>query len=384
MSAFIVGFWFAGIFVLYSYLGYPIVLKLLSFFKSARRPMNSPAGDLTVTLLISAYNEQAVIEEKILNSLSLNYPASLLEIIVVSDGSTDSTCEIVSRYANRGVKLVHYEGRIGKTACLNYAVLDAKGEIIVFSDGNSQYDKDAIQQLMKHFADPRIGFVTGRTIYLSAKLHGISEPIGWYSKIEQWTKALESKIGSCIGADGAIFAIRKALYQPLKSVDINDFVIPLNVMKQGYLGKLENGAFCFENITNTAHAEFERQVRISNRTIRAILNHVGLLNPFRFGLLSFQLFSHKAARLLIPCFMLILFLTNFVLAIHQPLYRPFFVGQLAFYSVAWFASTWDRLKGRTGLLSVPHTFCLVNLAIFCGWIEYFKGTSYVVWAPAER
>lgn len=377
-------FWFSGFLILYSFLGYPLVLKIISLFKPARRAVNAPSLERRVTLLISAYNEEAVIEDKILNSLELNYPRSLLEIVVVSDGSTDATCDIVARYAHRGVKLLHYEGRIGKTACLNQAVRRAEGEIVVFSDANSQYHKEAIRELVKHFADERVGFVTGRTIYVSADADGAPSSIGLYSKIEQWTKTLESEIGSCIGADGAVFAIRKALYRPLNSFDINDFVIPLNVVKQGYLGKLENLAFCFEEMASKPRDEFHRQVRITTRTIRAIVNHAELLDPLKFGFLSFELFSHKVVRLLVPFFMLILFLTSLGLAFQGPFYLLLLTGQALFYLTAWLNHSYDGLKGATGLLSIPHTFSLVNMAILYGWIQYFKGETYVAWAPSQR
>jgi cellulose synthase/poly-beta-1,6-N-acetylglucosamine synthase-like glycosyltransferase len=384
MSAITFFFWFSGIFILYSYLGYLLVLKIISLFKPARRAVNAPSLERRVTLLISAYNEEAVIENKILNSLELNYPRSLLEIVVVSDGSTDSTCELAARYAHRGVKLLHYEGRIGKTACLNQAVRRAEGEVVVFSDANSQYHPETIRELVEHFADERIGFVTGRTIYVSGDSAEASGSIGLYSKIEQWTKTLESEIGSCIGADGAVFAIRKALYRPLNSFDINDFVIPLNVVKQGYLGKLENRAFCFEKSATAPRDEFYRQVRITNRTIRAIVNHADLLNPFRFGFLSFELFSHKIVRLLVPFFMLVLFLASLTLAFQGPFYLLIFTGQALFYLAAWLHHSYAGLKGSSGLLSLPHTFSLVNLAILYGWIQYFKGETYVVWAPSRR
>lgn len=377
-------FWFSGSFIFYSYLGYLAVLKLIALFKPACRPANVPLCEMRVTLLISAYNEERVIEKKILNSLALNYPGSLLEIVVVSDGSTDSTCDIVSRYANRQVKLLRYEGRNGKTACLNKAVVEAQGEVVVFSDANSQYDKDAIRELVKHFSNQRTGFVTGRTIYLSGDGEAASASIGLYSKIEQWTKTLESEIASCIGADGAIFAIRKALYRPLNSVDINDLVIPLNVLEQGYFGRLENNAFCFEKMASRPRDEFFRQVRITNRTIRAVVNHVNLLDPLQFGILSFEFFSHKVARLLVPFFMVVLFLTNLGLAMHHPLYVLPLVSQLLFFFMVWLAYSSDDLKRATGVLSVVHTFGLVNMAIVYGWIRYFKGETYVAWAPLQR
>jgi cellulose synthase/poly-beta-1,6-N-acetylglucosamine synthase-like glycosyltransferase len=379
-------FWFSGFFIFYSYLGYPLLLEILSLFKSAVRPAKRPYAQPPVTLLISAYNEEAVIEEKLLNSLASNYPRSLLEIVVVSDGSTDSTCDIVSRYAHQGVKLRHYEGRMGKTACLNRAVPRAEGEIVVFSDANSLYDKEAIRELVKNFSDDRIGFVTGRTLYVSADAKGAAASIGLYSKIEQWIKTLESEIGSCIGADGAIFAVRKELYQPLKAYDINDFVIPLVVIEQGYRGKLENGAFCYEETAGAAKKEFRRQVRITNRTIRAIVNRLYLLNPFGYGLLAFELCSHKVCRLLVPFVMLILLVTDLILSLTDEFYYFTFCAQLLFYLLGGFnyLSFKSKFSFLSRMSSLAHTFIMTNFAILSGWIKYLKGEASVVWVPSRQ
>ena len=232
--------------IIYPYVGYPAVLWLISLFilkKSKEEPVQLLSK---VTLLISAYNEEGVIKDKIINSLALSYPKDLLEIVVVSDGSEDRTKDIVEQYGDKGVILRHYEGRIGKTACLNKASPLANGDIIVFSDANSHYDKGAVNNLVRNFSDNNIGFVTGTTKYITNDNENSVESVGLYTKIEKLTKTLESRISSCVGADGAIFAIRKNLYQPLKDYDINDFVIPLNVVKQGYRGILESNAYCIE------------------------------------------------------------------------------------------------------------------------------------------
>ncbi|HKZ46858.1 MAG TPA: glycosyltransferase family 2 protein, partial [Thermodesulfobacteriota bacterium] len=253
-------FWFSVILIFYPYIGYLLILKIISFFKSNNSIADNEEFKPLATLLISAYNEEAVIEDKILNSLDLNYPKELLEIVVISDGSNDKTNELVIKYADKGVVLRHYEGRIGKTACLNRAVPLAKGEIIVFSDANSRYDREAIRELVRSFADKEVGFATGFTRYTTDE--GLIDSISLYSRIEKITKKLESKIASCVGADGAIFAIRKPLYKLLNDYDINDLVIPLNVIKQGYRGRFEDRAFCTEKAVSY-RGEFNRQVRIT-------------------------------------------------------------------------------------------------------------------------
>ena len=377
-------FWFSGFMIFYPYVGYLAVLWFISLFIS-KKNKEDPAQLLPkVTLTISAYNEEDVIKDKILNSLALNYPKDLIEIVVVSDGSEDRTKDIVEQYRDRGVILRHYNGRIGKTACLNKAVPLAKGDIIVFSDSNSNYDKDAICNLVRSFSDKNIGFVTGTTKYITNDNEDSMESVGLYSRIEKLTKTLESKISSCVGADGAIFAIRKDLYQPLKDYDINDFVIPLNVVKQGHRGILESNAFCNEKTASDIRGEFNRQVRITNRTIRAIFNNMVLMNPFRHGFFSFELFSHKLCKFLVPFFMLALFFTNIVSITQGLLYIIILILQICSYLIALFKYYERYLIGLSTLASASHTFITVNLAILLGWLQYSKGETYTTWSPKRR
>ncbi len=375
-------FWFSIIFIFYAYFGYPLLLLLFTVINKRRYPEQTGRVDNfypKVTLLISAYNEERVIEDKILNSLELDYPKELLEIVVISDGSNDMTNKIAERYADKGVILRYFEGRIGKTACLNKAVPLAKGDIVIFSDANSKYDREAVKELVKHFADKKIGFVTGTTKYVSDEANKALDSIGIYSKIEQITKRLESEIGSCVGADGAIFAIQKNLYQQLKDIDINDLVIPLNIVKHGYRGILEEKAFCIEKTAKNASGEFYRQVRITNRTIRAIVNNIELFNPLEFGIFSFQLLSHKVCKLSVPFFLLILLLTNVLLIKNRPLYLLLFSGQLLFYSSALLGYVGKYFKGLSRLTSVSNTFTIANLAVLLGWIKFIKGETYTTW-----
>jgi cellulose synthase/poly-beta-1,6-N-acetylglucosamine synthase-like glycosyltransferase len=376
-------FWFSVFAVFYSYIGYPVFLWLVSFVKEGKRGSQSGNAAPKVSLLISVYNEEGVIEEKLVNSLGLDYPKDLLEIVVISDGSTDRTDEIVARYASQGVLLRSYEGRIGKTACLNKTVPSAKGEIIVFSDANSKYDRSAVKRLVSHFSDPQIGFVTGATRYISEEGGKLLDSIGIYSKIEKVTKMLESRTGSCVGADGAIFAIRKSLYQPLQSADINDLVIPLNIIRKGLRGIVDENAFCIEKIAKGAKGEFNRQVRITNRTLRALVNQRDLLNPFKYGFFPFELFSHKVIRMFVPFFLLKVFVLNLFLLGQGPLYVGTFFSQLFFYSLSALGYS-GRLQDVSRLVSMSHTFVVVNGAVFVGWIKYLNGDTYTTWTTARE
>ena len=376
-------FWISVLMIFYAYLGYPILLWIISGFKNSQRKTELKRFEPKVSLLISVYNEESVIEDKILNSLTLDYPKNLFEIVVISDGSNDRTHAIAAGYASKGVFLRHYEGRSGKTACLNKAVPLAKGDIIVFSDANSKYDKAAIKRLVNNFIDETIGFVTGTTKYISNDGERILDSIGVYSRIEQFTKRLESNIGSCVGADGAIFAIRKHLYRSLKDFDINDFVVPLNVIKQRFRGVFEEEAFCMEKTAKSTKGEFNRQVRITNRTIRAIVNNRKLFNPFEFGIFSFQLLSHKVCKLMVPFFMLLFFFTNLLLIRDSFLYIFILGIQVFVYLASMLKDLWQRSKGINRLISMFHTFTIINMAILWGWVKYLKGETYVTWTTTR-
>jgi cellulose synthase/poly-beta-1,6-N-acetylglucosamine synthase-like glycosyltransferase len=379
-------FWLSIFAVFYAYFGYLILLWLISLIKTGRTRDNlkekpSPASQM-VTLLISAYNEEANIEKKLSNSLDLNYPKNLLEIIVVSDGSTDRTNEIVAGYADKGVNLCHYEGRIGKTACLNKSIPLAKGDIIVFSDANSLYNRDAILSMVRHFEDDRIGFVTGYTEYVLEDCESNLASVGLYAKIEILAKKLESRISSCVGADGAIFAIRKNLYQPLMSYDINDFVIPLNIIRQGYRGVFEEDAYCLEKTARDQRGEFSRQIRITSRTLRALFKYTDLLNPFKYPMFSFELISHKFVKFMVPFLLFIIFVLNSVILSRQGgIYLITFSAQILFYFLGCLGNLQDNIKFLSKINAHCKTFILVNFAIFLGWLRYIQGETYTTWQP---
>jgi len=368
--------------VLYSYFGYLCLLSIASQF--VKREHIPDVNFLpTVSLLISVYNEEKIIEEKIRNSLKMDYPAELLEIIVISDGSTDNTDQNIKNYEQDGVILQRYDGRIGKTACLNQAVPKCSGDIVIFSDANSMYDQEAIRNLVRHFQNDDIGLVTGRTKYLMEIGSVITESTGLYTKLEVMTKRFESKIGSCIGADGAMFAIRKSLYKPLAFYDINDFVIPLTVIEKGYRAVIEEQAFCFEKTAEGSKGEFNRQVRITTRTIRAIFNHSKLLNPLRFPVIAFELISHKVLKFLTPLFLAIVFVTSMLLMQGGLGFMMTFLLQLFMYGATWLHHK-TKYKISNRLFTLLSSFIMVSVAYLFGWLKYFSGETYSTWEPERK
>lgn len=370
---------FALIFlVIYPFLIYPFVLIIFSKLNSKRT--SSKEGLLyTVSIVISAYNEKMVIGKKIENSLSLDYPKDKLEIIIVSDCSTDRTDEIIEAFHPQGIVLISQDKRQGKSAGINAAVPKARGEIILCTDANSMLDTNALQVMVRHFSDPQIGFVTGRTKYVSSSGNRIVEVTSTYTTLETFIKKKESELGSCVGADGAIFAIRKNLFTPLKSTDINDLVMPLNIVQQGYRGVADDQAFCIEEISRNPEDEFQRQVRITSRTLRAIFSNRSLLNPLRFPLFSFQLISHKLIRFLGPFFLLLLLISNIVLLPSGLLYQILLAGQCLMHALAF-----SGIKSTISLISIPMSFITMNYAFLKGWFHYLSGKTYTTWTPSER
>jgi len=375
-------FWLSFFAILYPYLGYPILLLVFSIIrnKAVKKGNIMPV----VSLAISAYNEEKVIAEKIRNSLQLDYPEDYLEIAVISDGSTDMTNDIIAEYAKKNHRIRPYVSpkNKGKTSCLNDFVPFLKGEIILFTDANSFLDKDVVHNIVRPFADPKVGFVTGITKYITLSQDKTVEVADLYSRMEAYIKCLESKIGSCAGADGAIFAIRKKLFSPMKSNDINDFVLPIQVVKQGFRGIVEEKAFCREEVVNDVKGEFNRQIRITARTLRAILSYKTLLNPFRYPLFSFEIFSHKLIKFTTPFWMILIFIANIYLATKGFLmYQISGVIQIFFYLFAAIGFLKKKDRGKWKLFDLSHSFLMVNLAYALGWFRYLKGDTYTSWLP---
>jgi cellulose synthase/poly-beta-1,6-N-acetylglucosamine synthase-like glycosyltransferase len=361
-------------FSVYPYLIYPGLVYLIS--KGFNHPWNRGDNFPRVTVIISVYNEEKVIEGKIRNALSLGYPKGLLEVIVISDGSIDRTNEIVSGFKDSRVVFKVFPERSGKTACLNRVVPEAKGDIILFTDANSIFPWGILSKLVKNFFDNDVGLVTGWTKYTA---EGAEEGTsGIYSRLEMKTKYWESLISSCVGADGAIFAIRKSLYRLLDDQDINDFVIALHVISQGKRVVLDPDVYCFEASTKGERDEFRRQARITNRTLSAILRNLRFFNPFFHGSFSFFLFCHKFLRFLVPFFVTGAFFVNLFLIKASPIYIGLILIQILFLSLG-LANLVGKVEGR--LTNFCKYFLITLLAQFTGWIRRIRGISDTMWTP---
>jgi cellulose synthase/poly-beta-1,6-N-acetylglucosamine synthase-like glycosyltransferase len=383
-SILVAAFWIGCGGTAYAYFGFAAVLAVLAAAKRPRPAKAEPNGaPPSVTVIIPAYNEEQSIDAKIRNVLATDYPRGLLDVLVVSDASTDRTNDIARSFEQEGVRLIVQERRRGKTAGLNRAIELARGEIVVFTDANAMYPRDTIATLARYFARPTIGLVTGYTKYVVTSSGEITDATNAYTALERLLKTRESRWGCCVGADGAIFAMRRSLYRPLRDDDINDFVLPLGVVDQGYQCVFAEDAFCSENPGKSLESEFRRQARITNRTLRALWRNAHLLNPVHFGLFSFFLFSHKVVRFLVPVLLALAAVSLALLARTGPVYLMGGIGALAAVALAAgahsrpaAASPWSSLSR---LLASLNIFLTINIAVLQGWWSFLRGRRDVVW-----
>lgn len=369
-------FWFSIFLILYCYLGYPFILVILGIIfgeEIEKREITPP-----VSLLIPVYNEEKVIQKKIENSLDLDYPKDKLEIIIASE-SNDKTNEIVKEYENRGIKLFTFADRKGKQYTIYRAIPKCRGEIIVLTDANGIFKKDALLKLIRNFADPRVGCVSGELKYINPQKAPIGESEGIYWKYETFFKKLESKIRSVLGANGSIYALRKKLYSPLSKYRGDDFELPIRVAQQGYGVVWEPEAISEEEVYPETIKEFKRKLVIIGWHFRgAFILFKDSLKKNQ-PLLVFQLISHKILRWLIGFFLIFIFLSNIFL-LPNPFYLILFIGQIGFYSLAIFGYLQDKKGGKLNkLVNLAYYFCMVNLAALVGVIKGILGKQKPTW-----
>ena len=379
-------FWLSLAVPVYAYVGYPVVLLLLS--QVIRRPVDksgfSSAGAPRVSLLIPAYEEARVIEQKIRNSWSLDYPADKLEIVVACDGSPDETPRLAKATAldappgAPAVRVIDYPKNRGKTEVLNDTVSQLSGEIVVFSDASALLNPAALRKLVENFADARVGAVSGRYSVVEAGGVSIGKSEGSYWKYETSLKILESRIASILGAHGALHAIRKDLYPFLPSGTINDdYVIAMSVLGKGYRAVYEPTTIVREEALDITG--FARRVRIMAGNIQQISYIRDLVWPLRPFPLFFFL-SHKVIRLLAPFAMVAMLLANLLLLdellFGQSVYLGLAIGQVGFYALAAAGAFW-ALKPK--LLTLPYYFTMINTAVFAGIYHVAFGMRRMKW-----
>ena len=369
--------------ILYIYIGYPLILFLLHFLLPEKR-INKKEIFPEVSIIISCFNEEDIIREKLENVFELDYPKEKLDIIVVSDASTDRTDEIVREFADRGVRLIRQSKNIGKTSGLNLAVSQAKGEIIVFSDANAMYRSDAVSKLARNFNDQNVGYVVGQARYKDKVESPASKSESTYWELEIFLKKIESHIHSVVGGDGAIYAIRRELYEEMKPTDINDFVNPLQIILKGYRGVYETEAICYEESAGEFKKEFKRKIRIINRSFSGLIRVRGVLNPFKTGFFSLEIISHKLLRWFAPVFMIVFAVISFGLSmLNIEIFQWSSLFIILFLILSYIGYLFSETTRVLQVFYYPYYFMGVGFASLIGISRSLRGEVQTTWSTVR-
>ena len=371
-------FWTCVSLLTYVYFGYPLLVFVVSvlFPRSVERSDIKPK----VTILITAFNEEAAIREKLENTLQIEYPLAKLEILIASDGSTDATDDIVKEFAAR-VKLFRQEGRVGKTTTQNNAVEHASGEIILFSDATTLYSKDVFRHILPPFADKSVGCVAGRLVYVDEDRSTVGKGAQSYWNYETFLKVAESQACSLIGASGCLYAVRAEAYEPMYAEACSDFLICTNIYRQGLRSVFAPDAVCYEHTNRKANDELRMRVRIISQTFTDLWRNRDMLNPLKSGFFAVELISHKVLRYAVPVILLALFFATLVLAGSSVFFTMLFALQVLFYAMAFAGWLMERMGKRLSLLAIPLYFMLANLASLLAFYKFLRGETYARWEP---
>ena len=387
-------FWLCITGVFYSYLGYPLILKLLSLM--INKPLHSVSITPAVTMIIPAYNEELVIGKKIENSLQLDYPEENLQILVTDDGSDDRTKEIVEECQDPRIEISSSPQRSGKMNAINRAIKQAKGEIIVISDATAMYVPNAMRALMAAFADPQVGIAAGSHFILPGD-GALGDTEGLYWKYEAFVTRHETMIGSCTGISGANMAVRRDLFEsPPSGIITEDFYMAMRMIRRGWRVVFIKEASCYERVSPTAREEMERRTRIVAGRFQA-MSMAGNFLPWNNLLVVWQVFSHKFSRPLVPFLMILAFLVNIfsliwparnadmqILFLSEPYNWIIFFLQCLFYIIAVLGNQW-KIPGKIGkLFYIPVFLVNANISAVLGFIRFLGGKQSTRWQRVNR
>lgn len=383
-------FWISIFLIVYTYVGYGFVLYLLVKIKKIfGKPFlfSSDSTLPTVTLIVAAYNEEDIIEEKIKNTLELDYPEGLIQLVFITDGSSDSTAAKVSGYSS--IELLHQDSRAGKMAAIKRAIPFIKGEITVFTDANTFLNKAAILELVKHYQNPKVGAVAGeKRILVDDTADASSAGEGFYWKYESKLKQWDYELYSNVGAAGELFSIRTALYEPVESdTIIDDHMIAMRIAEKGYIIAYEPLAYAMETASADVAEELKRKIRIAAGGIQSIFRLRKSANPFNQPLFTFQYISHRVLRWTITPFLLILvFFLNIVLVVNDAglFYIALLIAQCLFYLLSIAGVYFERKNIRIKALFIPYYFCVMNYAVIAGINRYFRKQQSAAWEKSRR
>lgn len=381
-------FWLCIGAIAYNYVGYPALLYVLGLFMGDSSAMKtSPESGAKpeflprISILISALNEELVIEERVNNLLAIDYPPHLVEILIGLDAPADTTPEILKRMPSERVQVFHFTNRRGKLGVISDLSQRTTADILVFTDANTHFEPDCVANLIRHFADRRVGAVSGEEIRTST---GGSDPAaeGLYWKYECALKVLESRVGCLHSANGGVYAIRRELFQPQPGMIVEDFQIPLALRFAGRWIVYDPAAIAVEEIAPGFLSQFERRIRLGAGNFQTLLGHPEYLNPFK-GRPAFAYWSHRVLRWLTPLLLIIALLVSGALSFGK-FYLGCFLAQLIFYLLAGLGFWMKNLGKSPRALKIPLYFCSMNLAMFFGMIRFLRGRQSAAWAATPR
>lgn len=384
-------FWICLFIIFYTFLGYGILLYILVrikrlFFKPFI--FSDDANLPTVTLLIAAYNEQDLIKEKVENCLALDYPKEKIQIIFITDGSSDDTPNIIKQFAE--IELLHEDIRAGKMAAIKRAIPYINGEITVFTDANTFLNIEAIKELVKHYQNPKVGAAAGeKRIKVDTEADASAAGEGFYWKYESALKKWDYELYTSVGAAGELFSIRTSLYQPVESdTIIDDHMIAMRIAEIGYIIAYEPNAYATETASADSKEELKRKIRISAGGIQSVLRLKKSANPFYNPILTFQYISHKVLRWTVtPWLMIFVVLINILICISKPeliIYQIILLAQVLFYLASFAGYILESKKIKIKILFIPFYFSMMNYAAIAGTFRYFKGKQSAAWEKAKR
>lgn len=377
-------FWIAILMVAYTYVGYPLLLRAWAVFRPCGTTIDdAPPFEPRVTVVVVAYNEAARIRERIENLLAQDYPADRLNIVVASDGSDDDTVMVARKYQSSGVQVIAYKKRRGKSAVLNEMIPKCRSDIVVLADARQRFEPGAVRALASRFADTNVGAVSGELVLTGDnEANGVGEGVGFYWKYEKFIRRNESRVDSTIGVTGAIYALRRTLFEPIPTDTLlDDVLIPAAVMRRGYRVLFEPQARAYDRVAASAQTEFRRKVRTLAGNFQLFTQQPWLLNPFA-NRIWLQTVSHKFLRLLVPLWLIVAFNVN-VLLLQEPLYRWLFVAQCALYAAAACGYELRDSRWRVRALKVPYVFCMLNWAVVVGFARFIFGRQRVAWETGQ-
>lgn len=380
-------FWISVFLVFYHFIGYGVLITLLSKLKKKKPSLPELSEDdlPEISLVIAAYNEEDIIIDKINNSLALDYPAEKLKIHFVTDGSTDKTNKIIDRY--KQIKLWYRPARAGKIAAINRVMPKIKSHLTIFSDANVMINREGIKQLVAHFQSNRIAVVSGEKTIIKNHIDNASgSGEGFYWKYESFLKRKDAEWNTLVGSAGELFAMRTHLFTPVEQDTlIEDFVMTMRIAAHGYKVAYEPKALALETASESVSEEKKRKIRISAGGIQAVIKLWPLLNFFKYRKLTFQYISHRALRwTLIPIALVSILVLAPLLAETHWVYELTFRGQTIFYLLAFAGYTLREAKTSTKYIHVPYYFVFMHLCVVLGWIKYFRGKQSVTWEKSKR